>query len=328
MKADNLMTTTMETDTRILIKCCDGAMRVLLLLLFSCVSPVLVWADRVHVCPSEAISDDGRPFRPSTDVNQATTSEGTSVAAMAFLDRIFRQHDRNGDGRLSAAEYPFRALFAETERNGSDTVTITEFKNRCRKRFQAVNLPGGLIPLIPPENLKMRSTTRMKHFDGLIAWVFDIEVKDVEDRFRFALADLGANMKIPLAEILDLDCGTVNWGPDADKKMVGAGAGFRINLEDLTGRAEYVLRKDGKVVGMVGLIGDAGYINPRHRGQAKPVVGLSGDGQLMIDILPPFEGRGGALFRVFLCPLDDAELATFRIMVASSERFSGGTGKD
>ena len=161
MKTDNLMTMTMETDTRILIKCCDGTRRVILLLLFSCVSPVLVWADRVHVCPSEAISDDGRPFRPSTDVNQATTPRVPPL--QQWHSSIEFSVSMTGMGMvLSAAEYPFRALFAETERNGSDTVTINEF-SRCRKRFQAVNLSGGpfLDPARKPEDA---STTRMKHF--------------------------------------------------------------------------------------------------------------------------------------------------------------------
>ena len=147
--------------------------------------------------------------------------------------------------------------------------------------------------------------------DGVRVWVRDIEVADVSSPFTLSVAGFDSEVEMPAAEVHDLDCGTIDFQPEVD-----------VEATNLLGRTEFVFRRNGEIIGMAGIIGDPGVLNPRDRGQALPM-GVFRDGRFVVDVYPPFEGSGASRFRVFMAEGDASSLPAFRTMLAT-----GGRGPD
>ncbi|MGB0596545.1 MAG: hypothetical protein ACPGLY_07650 [Rubripirellula sp.] len=253
---------------------------------------------------------------------------------LTSLERAFERLDRNSNRLLDSAEYLILGLVPSPDTNHDGVLSMDEFRAYHGQRFKRLNVPAGIpmvtravVPLSAESSAEalntqgggvdLQMTPELWEQNGIIALAFNYEVTGVSKVFSQPVLNVGKQVVIPVAEVLDLSCGTVDWSPYADQGLVGAGNDYIVDIGDQWGRTEYVLRVEDEVVAMVGIIGSNSLVNPRYVGQAVPRLYLE-DGSLLLNILPPVEGSGGSAFRVIVAPIDDQQKLAFRFLLGSA----------
>ncbi|MDF1842188.1 MAG: hypothetical protein P1U77_12190 [Rubripirellula sp.] len=253
---------------------------------------------------------------------------------LTSLDSAFGKLDRNSNRLLDSAEYSISGLIPSPDKNLDGVLSMDEYRTYHGQRFKQLNVPTGL-PMVPRAvvplsadssaaalhtesgDADLQMTPELWEQNGIIALAFNYEVTGVSKVFSQPVLNVGKQVVIPVAEVLDLSCGTVDWSPYTEQGLVGAGNDFIVDSGGQWGRTEYVLRVEDEVVAMVGVIGSNSFVNPRYVGQAISRLYLE-DGRLMLNILPPVEGSGGAAFRVIVAPIDDQQKSSFRFLLGSA----------
>lgn len=254
---------------------------------------------------------------------------------LASLERTFEKLDKNKDRQLDSLEYSMWGLISSADADLDGVVSVNEYRKYHGRQFNHLNIPRGvaiggktLAPLSAESNdhvfswkkggATFEKSPELWEQNGIIALTFHYEVTGVSKAFKHSVLDFRKKITIPVAEVLDLSCGDVNWSPFKEQGLVGTGDGFLVDRDEQWGRTEYVLRVDDKVIGMVGVIGSNSVLNPRYSGEAAASLGLD-DGLLFLNVLPPVEGRGGAAFRVIVAPIDEHQKPAFRFLLGSAD---------
>lgn len=252
---------------------------------------------------------------------------------LTSLDRAFERLDRNSNRLLDSAEYSISGLVPSPDTNLDGVLSLDEFRSYHGQRFKRLNVPAGIamvaravVPLSAESSAEalntegggvdLQMTPELWEQNGIIALALNYEVTGVSEVFNQPVLNVGKQVVIPVAEVLDLSCGTVDWSPYTDQGLVGAGNDFIVDIGDQWGRTEYVLRVEDEVVAMVGVIGSNSVMSPRYFGQAIARLCLV-DGRLLLNVLPPIEGSGGSAFRVIVAPIDDQQKSAFRFLLGS-----------
>jgi len=287
--------------------------------------------------PENFVAVSRPAIHASNEFKVQITGEGkiTRDEFLASLERVFEKLDMNSDHQLDSFEYSMPGLIPPADANLDGVLSVNEYRNHQVRQFSHLNIPTGISMVGNPEaslatesdnsvlssingGATLQMSPELLEQNGIVALALHYEVAGVSKAFRQPVLNFSKKIKIPLAEVLDLSCGTVNWSPYKEQGLVGTGDKFLVDKAEQWGRTEYVLRVDDKVIGMVGIIGSNSMFNPRYHGNAMAQLSLD-EGSLFLNVLPPVEGSGGAAFRVIVAPVNEQQKPAFRFLLGSAD---------
>ena len=143
-------------------------------------------------------------------------------ASQRGLAERFKQLDRNGDGKISAAEFP-GALFKQMDRNGDGFVTMEEARAfYARRGAQAPAAGRAARPTNPPAGAPLSARLHSAGALAVVDVVFELCVRDVASVTRFYRDGIGMRDVEPA---------------DAQKGALLEWAGCYVRLRNVSGDA-------------------------------------------------------------------------------------------